>query len=74
MAPDEPLDEIAVKRVIRNIIERGTVRWTALQRLPARDLRAQPVFYGFARLAHGKVIPVTVLSKARLYAFGWVFL
>ena len=40
MVPDEPLDEIAARRLIRNIIERGTVRWTAhaLQRLPARDL------------------------------------
>lgn len=36
----EPLDEIAAKRVIGNIMERGNVRWTAhaLQRLPARDL------------------------------------
>ena len=40
MVLDEPLDEIAAKRVIRNIIERGTVRWTAhaLRRLAARDL------------------------------------
>ena len=40
MVLDEPLDEIAAERLIRNIIERGTVRWTAhvLQRLLARDL------------------------------------
>ena len=40
MVLDGPLDEIAAKWVIRNIIERGTVRWTAhaLQRLAARDL------------------------------------
>lgn len=40
MVLDEPVDEITAKRVIRNILERGNVRWTghALQRLPARDL------------------------------------
>ena len=39
MVLDEPLDEIAAKRVIRNIVECGTVRWTAhtLQRLPALE-------------------------------------
>ena len=37
---NEPLDELVAERLIRNIVERGTVRWTthALQRLPARDL------------------------------------
>ena len=40
MVLEEPLDEAAAKRLIRSIIEGGTVRWTAhaLQRLRVRDL------------------------------------
>ena len=36
----------------------------------ANCIQAQPVFYGFARLAHGKVISVSVLSTGRTISQG----
>lgn len=51
MALDEPLDEIAAKRVIRNIIECGTVRWNRLLRLLVLHRQPAPS-YDLAEMKH----------------------